>query len=85
MRQHLWISPAKHRHHLALGAVGVSRNLDARLAHPMAAFLGLVDARQDRVLLELRLPRLLVHRQYAALQHLPGKHFSADDPGRPDC
>jgi len=46
----------------------------------MAAFLGLVDAGQNSVLLELRRPGLLVHRQHATLHHLADKDFRADDP-----
>ena len=82
MRRHLRIGPAEHRHHLALGAVGVSGDLGPCLAHAMAALLRLVDAGEHRVLLELHRPRLLVHRQHAALHHLAGEDFGADDAGR---
>ena len=58
MRWHLRIGPAEHRHHLALSAVGVSGNLGASLTYAVTAFLGLVDAGQDRVFLEFRRPRL---------------------------
>jgi hypothetical protein len=51
----------------------------------MAAFLGLVDAGQDRVLLEFRRPRLLVHRQHPAAHPLAGEHLHADDPRRPQA
>ena len=44
VRRHLRIGPAEHCHHLALGAVGVSRHLSAGLAYAMAALLRLVDA-----------------------------------------
>jgi hypothetical protein len=40
------------------------------------------DAGQDGVLLELRRPGLLIHRQHAALHHLAGEDFRADDPSR---
>src|SRR4030095_8202891 len=61
MRWHLWIGPAEHRHHLALGAVGVSSDLSTCLAHAVAALLRLVDAGEHRVLFELHCPCLLVH------------------------
>src|SRR3569832_621489 len=49
--RHLRVRPAEHRHHLALGALGISRHFGARLADPMAALLELVEAGQHRVLL----------------------------------
>jgi hypothetical protein len=79
--RHLRISPAEHRHHLALSAVGVGRDLGARLANAVAALLRFVDAGQDCVLLELRRPRLLLHRQHAAFHDLAGKDLRAEDPG----
>jgi hypothetical protein len=33
VRRHFRVGPAEHGHHLALGAVGLSRNLGAGLAH----------------------------------------------------
>src|ERR1700741_4688958 len=41
--RHLRISPAEHRHHLALSAVGVGRDLGARLANAVAALLRFVE------------------------------------------
>jgi hypothetical protein len=46
---HLRIGPTEHRHHLALGAIGIGSNLRAGLAHTVAALLWLVDAGEDRV------------------------------------
>ena len=36
----IWVGPAEHRHHLALGALGIGRHFGARLAHPWQLVLG---------------------------------------------